>query len=148
MNSIYKKAFFRRNNVIFWPVNWFWIIFWLQMTPLSWKVYAENNFTKYVSWRSVGQFLSSHQKFWCYFLYLFFFSFFKDFAIENFLRVANLSFDARFARHSQFSLHHDKQCQINNIKVKCPQIGQNLCDSFWTCSLQIVPDIWRWLLIS
>ena len=53
----------------------------------------------------------------------FFFSFFKDFAIEkikerNFLRVANLSFDARFARHSQFSLRHHKQCPINSIKVK------------------------------
>ena len=32
-------------------------------------------------------------------------------------------------------------------KVECSQIGQNVSDIFWTCSLQIVSDKWRGLLI-
>ena len=45
---------------------------WLQMTFLSCKLSAENNFTKYDFWRSVGQFLSSHQKFGRYVFTLFY----------------------------------------------------------------------------
>ena len=38
----------------------------------------------------------------------------------------DLSFDARFVKYYQFSFHYYKQPSINNIKVKCLQIGQNV----------------------
>ena len=122
------------------------------MTYLSRKLSTENNSTKYDSERSVGQFSSSHQN-----LEHYFFSFFHcskiNFVVEmvkerNFLDVVDLSFDARFLKYSQFSLQYHKKYPINNIKVKLLQIGQNVSDIFWTCSLQIVSDKLRGFLIS
>ena len=42
--------------------------------------------------------------------------------------VVDLSFDERFVKHYPFRLHYHKQCPINNIQVKCTQIGQNVSD--------------------
>ena len=87
-------------------------------------------------------------------IFLSFFSFFKDrfccrmVKQRNFLHVVDLSFDARFVKHYQFSLHYHKQCPINNIKVKYLQIGCIVSNIFWTCSLRIVSDKLRELLIS
>ena len=118
------------------------------MTSLSRKLFTENNSTKYDSERFVGQFSSSHQTF---------FSFFHcskiNFAVEmvkerNILHVVDLSFDARFLNYYQFSLQHHKKYPVNNIKVKFLQIGQNVYEIFWLCSLQIVSDKLRGFLIS
>ena len=68
-------------------------------------------------------------------------------------------FDGRFVKcYHRSSLYH-KQWSINNIKVKCSQIGKNMSDSFWRCSLKSVWQIesvadfiilvmWLWLLIT
>ena len=45
------------------------------------------------------------------------------------LHVVDLLFDARFLKYP-FTLHYHKQCPINNIPVKCSQIGQNKSDIF------------------
>ena len=64
--------------------------------------------------------------------FLSFFSFSKDrFSCgmvkqRNFLHVVDLSFDSRFVKFYQFSLHYP----INNIKVKTSQIGQTVSDIF------------------
>ena len=49
---------------------------------------------------------------------------------RNFLHVVDFSSDARFAEYYQFSLYYHEQCQINNIKVECSQISQNVSDNF------------------
>ena len=49
---------------------------------------------------------------------------------RNFLHAIDLSFDARFVKYYPFSLHYHKQCPVNNIQVKCFQIGQNVSDIF------------------
>ena len=91
-------------------------------------------------------------KLWTFLFYLFYLFFFRDWFCcgvvkqRNFLHFVDLAFDARFVKY-QFSLHYHKQCPINNIKVKYLQIGQKLSDIFWTCSLQIVSDKLRGLLI-
>ena len=96
------------------------------------------------------------------------FSFFKDqfccgiVKQKNFLHVVDLSFkfDTRFVKHYPFSFHYHKQCPINNNRVKCSQIGQNVPDILWICSLQIVSDkteriadfnvlvMWLWFLVT
>ena len=105
-------------------------------------------FTKYF----LQNILSSRQNFEHY--RFTFFSFFKDrfcngmVKQRNFPHVVDLSFDARFVKYYPFSSHFHKQCPINKIQVKCLQFGQNLPDTFWTYSLQIVSDKLRELLIS
>ena len=83
---------------------------------------------------------------WVLLFYLFLNHFSKiDFAVEvikegNSLHVVNLSVDTRFVKYYRFSSHYHKQWPINNIKVKCLQIGQNMSDIFWTCSLE---SLWQ-----
>ena len=89
-----------------------------------------------------------------YRLFYLFFSYFKNrfccgmLKQRNFLQVVDLSFDARFVKYYPFSLHCHKQYPINNIQVKCSQIGQNVSDIFLTYSLQIVSDKLIRLMIS
>ena len=95
-----------------------------------------------ITWKKILQnILSSHQnfepKFCCGMV--------KQ---RNFLRVADLWFDARFVKYYPFSLPYHKQCLINNIRLKCLQIRQKVSDIFLTCSLQIVSFNLRGLLIS
>ena len=47
---------------------------------------------------------------------------------RNFLHVVNLSFDAGFVKYYPISLQYHPQCPINNIQVKCLQIGRNVSD--------------------
>ena len=75
--------------------------------------------------------------------------FFKDrFCCEminerRFLYIVDLSFDARFVKYYQFSSHYYKRFPINNIKVKCSQIGQNVSGTFLTCFLESLWQIER-----
>ena len=135
----YSVVFFRRNSVTFQPVYWFWKIFWLQMIYLSWKLSAEGNFTCKIFYQPTKT------------LYLTFsslFPFFEDrfccgmVKRKNFLHVVDLLFVTRFLKYL-FRLHYHEQCPINNIQVKCFQIGQNVCDIFWICFHKL-----RGLLIS
>ena len=97
--------FYRWNSVIFRVIYWFWIISWLQMTSLSWKLSAAKNYQNI---------LSSHKNV-CRCFFIFLPSFSKDqFCCgmgkqRNFLHVVDLLFDASFVRYDQFSLHYHKQ---------------------------------------
>ena len=99
------------------------------MTSLFLKSSAENNFTKYLQDSFYHPTKTLHVTF------LSFFSFFKDrFCCEmakqrSFLRVVSLSFNLRFMKYFN-SVHYHKHFPINDIKVKCLQIGQNVSDIF------------------
>ena len=126
------------------------MIFWLLMTSLSWKL----QFYKMCFLEICRTIFIIPPKIWTLPFISFFPPFFKNrFCYGNgkkgmFLHAFYLSFDARFAKYYQSSLHYHKQCPINNIKIKCQQTDQNVSDSFWTCPLKIVPYKLRGLLIS
>ena len=146
----YSVVFFRRNSFTFQPVYWFWKIFWLQMIYLSWKLSAEGNFTCKIFYQPTKT------------LYLTFsslFSFFEDrfccgmVKRKNFLHVVDLLFVTRFLKYL-FKLHYHEQCPINNIQVKCFQIGQmyviflNMFSQIERIADFIILVKWLWFLIA
>ena len=150
-----------------------WILFLFGLSPQGPIIWTNDFFTRKIvctkkitknfiillSHHNVGRFLSP------------FFSFFKDrffcrmvkkneVSANFWIQDLQMQFGLQFTLHLQFSLHYHKQWSINNIKVKCLQIGKNVPDVFWICSLQvasrkievnadfIILIMWLWFLIT
>ena len=114
-------------------------------------IYPENHLQKEI----LQNILPSHQNFGRYFLSLF--SIFKDqfwcgmVNQRNFLHVVDLWFDARFVNYYRLSLPYHKQCPIDNMWVKCLQIGQKLSgyflNTFFVDSLEQIERISDFIIL-
>ena len=148
-DSVSKVVFVRKKCVVFRPIYWFWKICFTPNDFFILKIIRRRKLHKsfYHPIKTLDvAFLS----------FFFFFSFFKDpfccgmVKQRNFFHVVDLSFDARFVKYHPFRSFrsHHKQSPINNINVKCLQIGQNVSDIFWTSFLQKVSEKLRGFLVS
>ena len=97
----------------------------------KWLLYLENYLQKILQ-----NILSSHQNFRRYrFIFVFFFCF--CFFFQKWILFWNGKTGTFFMlliyhlmQDYPFSSHYQKQCPINNIWVKCFQVGQNVSDIF------------------